>query len=66
MSFHHDGASSHTVKLIQDNAKDLEARLGIIIVSNSEVPVQSPDISQMDLFGVGYLKTKIFCGDRIF
>ncbi|OXA39442.1 Eukaryotic translation initiation factor 4 gamma 3 [Folsomia candida] len=52
VSFHHDGASSQTAKLIQDNAKDLEARLGIKIISNSEVPVQSPDISQMDLFGI--------------
>ena len=51
--FHHDGASSQTAKLTQDYANDLEPRLGIKIIWNSEIPIQSPDISQIDLFEFG-------------
>lgn len=57
---HHDAASSHTAKLTQDYTKDLHAKLGIKIISNSEIPVKSPDVSPMDFFGFGYLKRKMF------
>ncbi len=57
---HHDAASSHTARLTQEYAKDLKDRLGIKIISNSEIPVKSPDASPMDFFGFGYLKRKCF------
>ena len=57
---HHDAATSHTAKLTQAYAKDLYRRLGIKIISNSEIPVKSPDASPMDFFGFGYLKQKCF------
>jgi len=57
---HHDAASSHTARITQEYAKDLHQRLGIKIISNSEIPVKSPDASPMDFFGFGYLKQKCF------
>lgn len=57
---HHDAASSHTAKLTQEYAKDLERRVGIKIIWNSEIPVKSPDASPMDFFGFEYLKRKCF------
>ena len=60
---HHDAASSHTARLTQKYAKTLKNKLGIKIISNSEIPVKSPDASPMDFFGFGYLKRKC-CGRR--
>lgn len=55
---HHDKASSHTAALTQAYARDLEARTGVKIIKNSEIPVKSPDTSPLDFFGFKYLKRR--------
>lgn len=59
VTVHHDAAPSHTAKKTQAYARDLEHRLGIKILKNSEIPVKSPDVSPMDFFGFGYLKKNL-------
>ncbi|OXA63018.1 hypothetical protein Fcan01_00539 [Folsomia candida] len=57
---HHDAASSHTAKFTQQYAQDLKRRTGMTLISNSEIPIKSPDTSPMDFFGFGYLKQQLF------
>lgn len=55
---HERAATSNIANLTPGHANDLEARQGIKIVSNSEIPLEFPHISQMNLFWCGYLKRK--------
>jgi [histone H3]-lysine36 N-dimethyltransferase SETMAR len=57
---HHDKASSHTSKETARYAEDLRSRLGMTIITNSEIPVKSPDASPMDFYGFGMLKQRLF------
>jgi hypothetical protein len=57
---HHGLASSHTPKMTFEYARNLKSRLGISILPNSQIPVKSPDASQMDFFGFGYSKRRMF------
>lgn len=57
---HHDAASSHTTKFMQQYAQDLKERTGMTLMSNSDIPIKSPDTSPKDFFGFGYLKQKRF------
>lgn len=56
---HHDAASSHTAKFTASYAAQLKEDLGITIISNSLIPVKSPDTSPMDFFGFGFLKQRL-------
>ena len=56
---HHDAASSHTAWITTAYAQDLKQRLGITIISSSDIPVKSPDTSPMDFYGFGFLKQRL-------
>jgi len=60
LTVHHNAASSHTAKKTQAYAAEVENRLGVKIIKNSDIPVKSPDVSPLDFFGFGYLKRRIF------
>lgn len=57
---HHDKAPSHTSKKVAIYAKEIKDKYGITIIDNNEIPVKSPDISPLDFFGFGYLKSSLF------
>jgi hypothetical protein len=57
---HHDKAIPHTPRLMTAYAADLKQSLGITIIPNSEIPIKSPDISYMNLYGFGMLKQRLF------
>ena len=57
---HHDAASSHTARFTQQYAADLQARTGITLIANTDIPVKPPDGSPIDFFGFGYLKQQIY------
>lgn len=43
-------------KNIAPYAQDLKRRFGITIMEDSDIPVKTPDMSPMNLFGFGYLR----------
>jgi hypothetical protein len=57
---HHDKASSHTCKLVQEYLKNLMMELGINYLKNNDIPTKAPDIALLDFFGFGYLKQMLF------
>ena len=60
VTVHHDQATSHTARVTPDYAYDLEKKLGIRLLKNSQIPVKSPDMSPLTFFGFGYLKSQLF------
>ncbi|CAG7830115.1 unnamed protein product [Allacma fusca] len=57
---HHNATSSHNARFTQDYARELKNRTGVTLISNSEIPVKSPDESPVDFFGLGILKKNLF------
>jgi len=57
---HHDKASSHTTSKTQQYLEQARANFGINFISNTEIPVKSPDASPLDFYGFGFLKQKLF------
>ncbi|CAG7832547.1 unnamed protein product [Allacma fusca] len=57
---HHDATSSHNARFTQDYARELTDRTWVTLISNSEIPVKSPDESPVDVFGLGILKKNPF------
>ncbi|CAG7719506.1 unnamed protein product [Allacma fusca] len=57
---HHDATCSHNARFTQDYARELKDRTGVTLISNSEIPVKSPDKSPVDFFGLGILKKNLF------
>ncbi|CAG7712059.1 unnamed protein product [Allacma fusca] len=56
---HHDTASSNTARKPQAHAQDVRKSTGVKIIKNSDMPIKSPNASQMDLFGFGYHKKRL-------
>jgi len=57
---HHDKAPSHTARNTERYADEVKKRLGVTIISNSDIPVKAPDASPMDFHGFGYLKQILY------
>jgi hypothetical protein len=56
---HHDAATSHTSKKTAEYAAEVKKKIGITIITNTDITVKSPDTSQMDFFGFGFLKQRL-------
>ena len=56
---HHDKATSHTANQTMAFLKEMKEKYGISYQEKEDIVVKRADVSPMDFFGFGWLKTKV-------
>ncbi|KFM66484.1 hypothetical protein X975_13415, partial [Stegodyphus mimosarum] len=59
VKLHRDKASSHTSKSTVNFLKEMEQKTGIKAIPFTDIPSKSPDVSPMDFWAFGLLKTAL-------